>query len=203
VALDPQAAEMLVPDAVRASVEAGRMWTGHLLSAAPGLAGAALLHNNVTAAALAFGLGLTCGLGTGLLLLLNGLLLGAALVYTAQHGMAGALLAFTAAHGPLELSALLLAAQAGFVMAGALVDPGERTRGAALQAVGGEVAALLTVVVPALTLAALLEAGVSPVRAIPTAARGGLGLLLAGALWGWLLGVRRRIRPCACPPARA
>jgi uncharacterized membrane protein SpoIIM required for sporulation len=203
VALDPRAAELLVPEPVRAAVDAGRMWTGHLLSAAPGVSGALLLQNNATAAALAFGLGLTCGLGTGLLLLLNGLLVGAVLAHAARHGMAGALLAFTAAHGPLEVSALLLAAQAGFLLAGALVDPGEWPRSAALQAAGAEAAPLLAVVVPALALAALLEAAISPASTFPPWARAALGLALAAALWGWLLGGRRRLSPSAARPAPA
>jgi uncharacterized membrane protein SpoIIM required for sporulation len=187
VALAPGAAELLVPAPVRTSVEAGRLWTGHLLSAAPGVAGAALLQNNVTAAALAFGLGLTAGLGTAVLLLLNGVLLGAVLAYAGQHGMAPALLGFVAAHGPLELSALVVAGAAGLVLAGALVEPGELPRGAALQAAGREAASLLVVVVPALTLAALLEAGVSPRTAVPAWAKAAAGLGLAAALWAWLL----------------
>ena len=198
VALDPRAAELLVPEPVRSAVENGRMWTGHLLSAAPGFSGARLLHNNVTAAALAFALGLSAGLGTALLLLLNGVLIGAVLVHVSRHGMAGDLLGFVAAHGPLELSALLLAGQAGFLLAGALVDPGEWPRRMALQAAGRDAAPLLAVVVPALTLAALLEASVSPLPAFPVAAKAAVGLGLAGALWAWVLR-----RPRAWPPPAA
>jgi len=187
VALDPGAAELLVPQSVREAVAAHRMWTGHLLSASPGVSGAALLHNNVTVATLSFGLGLTAGLGTALLLVLNGALLGAVLAHAAAHGMGGQVLAFLAGHGPLELSALLLAAQAGFVLATALVDPGEWPRRAALQLAGREAAVLLLVVVPALVLAALLEAGVSPTGAFSGLERGALGLGLATALWAWLL----------------
>lgn len=187
VALDARAAELLVPEPVRVAVSAGRMWTGHLLSAAPGVSGAHLLHNNVTAAALAFGLGLTAGLGTAVLLLLNGVLLGAVLAHVVRHAMAAGLLGFVAAHGPLEISALLLAGQAGFVLAGALVDPGEWPRRIALQAAGRDAAPLLAVVVPALTLAALLEASVSPLASFPVPAKAALGLGLAAALWAWLL----------------
>ncbi|HVO18829.1 MAG TPA: stage II sporulation protein M [Anaeromyxobacter sp.] len=190
VALDPGAAELLVPLPVREAVAEHRMWTGHLLSAAPGVSGAALLHNNVTVAVLSFGLGLTAGLGTALLLVLNGALLGAVLAHAAIHGMGGAVLAFVAGHGPLELSALLIAAQAGFVLAAALVDPGEWPRRTALQVAGRESAMLLAVVVPALVLAALLEAGVSPSGTFSPQARAVLGLGLAATLWAWLLGPR-------------
>jgi uncharacterized membrane protein SpoIIM required for sporulation len=191
VALDPRAAELLVPSPVRSAVDAGRMWTGHLLSAAPGAAGAHLLHNNVTVAGLAFGLGLSAGLGTALLLLLNGVLLGAVFAHVLRHSMAADLLGFVAAHGPVELSALLLAAQAGFVLAGALVDPGEWPRRLALQVAGRDAAPLLAAVVPALTLAALIEASVSPAQTIPAAAKAAIGLGLAAALWSWALRPRR------------
>jgi len=187
VMLDPRAAVLLVPDPVRSAVAAGRMWTGHLLSAAPGISSAQLLHNNVTAAALAFGLGLTAGLGTALLLLLNGVLVGAVFAYAFRHAMTADLLGFVAAHGPLEISALLLAAQAGFVLAGALVDPGEWPRRNALQAAGRDAGPLLAAVVPALTLAALLEASVSPAQAFPALAKAAVGIGLALALWTWLL----------------
>jgi uncharacterized membrane protein SpoIIM required for sporulation len=187
VGLDARAAELLVPEPVRVAVESGHMWTGHLLSAAPGFSGAHLLHNNVTAAALAFALGLSAGLGTAVLLLLNGVLVGAVFVHVFRHAMGGSLLAFVAAHGPLEISALLLAGQAGFVLAGALVDPGEWPRRLALQAAGRDAAPLLAVVVPALTLAALLEASVSPLASFPAAAKGAVGLGLAAALWVWVL----------------
>jgi uncharacterized membrane protein SpoIIM required for sporulation len=182
VAVDPLAAALLVPEEVRDAVAARRMWTEHLLDAAPGVSGAALAHNNLGVAALAFALGLTAGLGTALLLFANGLLLGAVLAHAAQGGMAGPLLAFVAAHGPAELSALLVAAQAGFVLAGALVDPGEWPRGAALARAGREAARLMAIVVPLLAVVALVEAAVSTSGGIPAAAKGALGLALAAAL---------------------
>ncbi|MGC3996095.1 MAG: stage II sporulation protein M [Anaeromyxobacter sp.] len=161
VAWAPDAAAWLVPEPVRSAVAAGRLWTGHLLSAAPGVSGAALAHNNVSAAALAFGLGaLTAGLGTAALLLLNGLLLGAVLTHAWQGGLGLPVLGFMAAHGPLELSAFLLAAQAGLAVAQALIEPGELSRAAAVQLRGREAARILAPVVPALALAALLEAAV-------------------------------------------
>jgi uncharacterized membrane protein SpoIIM required for sporulation len=187
VALDPGAAALLVPEQVRDAIAARRMWTGHLLQVAPGVSGSAIAHNNVTVAGLAFALGLTAGLGTAVLLVTNGLLLGAVLACAVQGGMAGPLLGFVAAHGPTELSALVLAAQAGFVLAGALIDPGEWPRGAAVSAAGRAAAPLLALVVPALALVALVESSVSPAPGIPGWAKGILGLGLAGALWAFLL----------------
>lgn len=186
VALEPTAAGWLVPAGVRRSLEAGRLWTGDLLSAAPGVAGGALLRNNVAAAALCFALGLTGGLGTAALLLANGVLLGAVTVAVAQAGLLPGFLAFLSAHGPAELSALVLAGQGGFLLAAGLVRPGEWPRADAVVARGREGARLLAVVVPVLLLVALVEATVSPSETFPAAARAALGLGLSAALWGYL-----------------
>ncbi len=193
VTLDPGAAALLVPEPVRDAVAARSMWTEHLLQVAPGVSGSAIAHNNVTVASLAFALGLTAGLGTAILLVTNGLLLGAVLAYAVQGGMGGPLLAFVAAHGPAELSALVLAAQAGFVLAAALVDPGEWPRGTALAAAGREAAPLLAVVVPVLVTVALVETAISPSASFAPWAKGLLGLALAAGLWTFLArGGRRR-----------
>lgn len=193
VTVDPSAAELLVPEPVRDAVAARRMWTEHLLQVAPGVSGSAIAHNNVAVASLAFALGLTAGLGTALLLVMNGLLLGAVLVHAAQGGMAGPLLGFVAAHGPAELSALVLAAQAGFVLARAVVDPGEWPRGTAVAAAGRSAAPVLAVVVPVLALVALLEAAVSPAAGVPAWVKGALGLALAAGLWTFLLARGRAV----------
>jgi uncharacterized membrane protein SpoIIM required for sporulation len=186
VALEPATADWLVPATIRRSLAAGRLWTGALLDAAPGLAGGALLRNNVTVAALCFALGLTGGLGTAALLLVNGVLLGAVLVAVTQAGLAPAFLAFLSAHGPGELSALVLAGQGGFLLAAGVLRPGEWPRVDAVAARGREGARLLAVAAPVLLLVALVEATVSPADGFPAAARAALGLALAAALWGYL-----------------
>jgi uncharacterized membrane protein SpoIIM required for sporulation len=173
------------------------MWTEHLLQVAPGVSGSAIAHNNVTVACLAFALGLTAGLGTAALLVTNGLLLGAVLAHAAQGGMAGPLLAFVAAHGPTELSALVLAGQAGFVVAAAVVDPGEWPRGAAIAVAGRAAAPVMAVVVPLLAIVALLESLVSPTQSISAPAKGALGIALAVALWTFLLSQSRQRAPAS------
>lgn len=187
VVLHPRAAELLVPEQVRDAVAAKRMWTEHLLQVAPGVSGSAIAHNNVTVASLAFALGLTGGIGTAVLLVTNGLLLGAVLAHAAQGGMAGPLLGFVAAHGPAELSALVLAGQAGFILAAAVIDPGEWPRSAAIAQAGRAAAPVMGVGVPVLALVALLESTLSPSQGIPPWGKGLLGVALACALWSFLL----------------
>ncbi|HEY6106840.1 MAG TPA: stage II sporulation protein M, partial [Anaeromyxobacteraceae bacterium] len=101
-------------------------------------------------------------------------------------GQGSAFLAFVSAHGPAELLALLLAAQAGFLLAGALLLPGEAARAPLLAAAGREGSRLLAVVVPLLVLVGVVEATISPGSAFPPWARAALGAALASGVLAWL-----------------
>jgi uncharacterized membrane protein SpoIIM required for sporulation len=182
VLADPAAASALVPPAVRASVDAGHMWTDSLLGLAPGAAGSALARHNIAVSALVFAGGLSGGLVTGWLLFSNGLLLGAAGAYCADRAMLGPFLGFVGAHGPAELTAVALAGQAGFLLASALVEPGEWPRSAALAARGREAARLMALAVAVLLVVGLVESTISPGRIFPAWAKLSLGLGLAAAL---------------------
>jgi len=192
VAADPAAAAALVPPSVRSAVAARRMWTDSLLGIAPGLGGSLIARNNVTVTGLTFLLGLTGGIGTAWLLFANGLLLGAVTAHCVLHGMGRPFLAFVAAHGPAELTCLLLAGQAGFLLAQALVDPGEWPRGEALRRRALEGARLLAVAAPLLAVVAAVESTISPGALFPGAAKAVFGIGLAAALLAylWRLGVR-------------
>src|SRR5205814_1154451 len=67
-----------------------------------------IITNNVQVAFFAFAFGITAGIGTLLLLTLNGLFFGAVLGLFANYGLAGWLLTFVARHGVLELTAILI-----------------------------------------------------------------------------------------------
>lgn len=182
VALEPAAAEALVPPEVRAAVAARRMWTDSLLGLAPGAAGSALARHNISVSALVLAGGFTGGLLTGWLLFANGVLLGAVAVHCARQEMLEPFLSFVAAHAPAELTAVLLAGQGGFLLARALVAPGEWPRRQALAEAGREAARLLWLVVAVLLVVGLVESTISPGRLFPLAARLALGAGLAGAV---------------------
>jgi len=186
VAVEPGAAELLVPVAIRDAVAHRHVWTDDLLSVAPGVGGSAIIRNNVTVASLAFAGGLAFGLVTAALLLSNGLVLGAVAAFAWQGGQGHSFSAFVSAHGPAELLALLVAAQAGFLLAGALLLPGEAPRPALLAVRGREGSRLLAVVVPLLVLVGVIEASVSPGAAFPPWAKAALGTALAAAVLSWL-----------------
>ncbi|HTP50898.1 MAG TPA: stage II sporulation protein M [Anaeromyxobacteraceae bacterium] len=192
VHFDPVGAGWLVPGAVREAVAEGRLWTDTLLTAAPGITGSLIARNNVAVVALAFALGLTGGLGTAAVLIGNGLLLGAVAAHCERHGMLRPLLGFVAAHGPAELAAVLLAAQAGFLLAAAVWAPGELSRQDALRERAREGGRLLVLVVPLLGGVALVESHVSPAATLSAGWKAALGLALVAALAIYLAWPGRR-----------
>src|SRR6266705_239702 len=130
----PAIAEEVLPDEMiaRARAGAGRRAEGVGYAEAPSMylpvVASRIITNNVQVAFFAFAFGITAGVGTLLLLTLNGLFFGAVLGLFANYGLAGWLLTFVAGHGVLELTAIFIAGGAGLLVARALVAPGDLTR---------------------------------------------------------------------------
>ena len=153
-----------------------------------------ILANNVKAAFNAFALGLTLGLGTILVLFLNGMMLGVFMGVGQQQGALMDMLAVVAPHGVLEICAFLVAAAAGLVVGASLAAPGDLTRAQSLVQGARQALRLALGAVPLLLVAALVEGLLSPqsaglfsenaVRVAFGLALGGLGLayLFAGDL---------------------
>jgi uncharacterized membrane protein SpoIIM required for sporulation len=76
-------------------------------------------------AILTLALGLTWGIGTLIMLFYNGIILGAVAVDYAMAGQTSFLLGWLLPHGAVEIPAILLAGQAGIVLAGALIGWGK------------------------------------------------------------------------------
>lgn len=135
--MDPDAAPYLVPEdhlkldpVERAKDEAKA--EGHSVEEQANFS-AFLFTHNIQVAFLAFALGITVGIGTGLMLFVNGLFLGAlAQVYTAK-GMAGWFWAWILPHGIPEITAICIAGAAGLVIARGLAAPKGLPRGMALR----------------------------------------------------------------------
>jgi uncharacterized membrane protein SpoIIM required for sporulation len=104
---------------------------------------------------------------------------------------------FVASHGFLEISAIITASAAGFMLAGALLNPGRYTRREALSVRGLRATQLALGSAPALVAAALVEAFVSPVANLPAWFKILFGLILAAAYWSYLLLCGRRREPVA------
>jgi len=106
--------------------------------------------------------GVTWGVGTILLLLTNGVMMGGIIVDYVAAGEAEFLLGWLLPHGSVEIPAILLAGQAGLVLAGALIGRGTRvplrTR---LREVSADVVTLMFGVAVFLVWAGIVESFVS------------------------------------------
>jgi uncharacterized membrane protein SpoIIM required for sporulation len=86
-----------------------------------------LMTNNIRVSLFAFGLGITWGLGTVIVLFYNGVILGAVAADYVQGGQTKFLLGWLMPHGAIEIPAILLAGQAGLMLASALIGWGDPT----------------------------------------------------------------------------
>ncbi len=84
-----------------------------------------LMTHNTRVAIFTLALGMTWGIGTLIMLFYNGVILGAVAIDYVMAGEAPFLLGWLLPHGAIEIPAILLAGQAGIVLAGALIGWGK------------------------------------------------------------------------------
>ena len=126
-----------------------------------------IIANNVQVTFAAFALGVTLGVGTLVVLLLNGISLGGVFGLYASKGILPLLLAFVAPHGVLELSAICISAGGGLLIAAGILVPGSRTRRRALIENGRRAIRLIAGSTLLLVVAGSLEGMVSPIPTWP------------------------------------
>jgi uncharacterized membrane protein SpoIIM required for sporulation/uncharacterized RDD family membrane protein YckC len=153
---------------------------------------AAIISNNIQVSFLAFVGGLTAGLLTAWVLFGNGLMLGLGFGLFHNYGALGYLTTFVAGHGVLELTAIFIAAGAGFRLAKAIIAPGDRLRKDALVVEGAIAAKMVGAVVTLLAIAGTIEGLLSTSDApavwkygVSAASAVFLALYLASG-WGYL-----------------
>ena len=137
------------------------MWTHSIIGVKP-LASSTIMTNNLTVGFMAYGTGITAGLGTIYMMFYNGLLMGVIGTACSLAGMSLSLWSFVAPHGALELPAIFLAGAAGLKIAHGLLFPGVLPRKQSLVAAGREATALVLGTVPLLIIAGTIEAFISP-----------------------------------------
>jgi uncharacterized membrane protein SpoIIM required for sporulation len=86
---------------------------------------AQLMANNIRVSIMALALGMTWGIGTLILLFYNGIILGAVSLDYILGGQTKFLVGWLLPHGSIEIPAILLAGQAGLVLANALIGWGQ------------------------------------------------------------------------------
>jgi uncharacterized membrane protein SpoIIM required for sporulation len=169
------------PEASTATLRAVLYGNGHRADGLEILAGL-LFTNNAQVALVCFALGFLLGVPSSLMILQNGLILGAFLALYAAHGLTGELIGWLCVHGTTELFAIVLAGAAGVRIGWAVAFPGRLPRIEAMAAAGRLAGKVMLGVVVMLFVAALLEGFVRQLVTIE-ALRYAIGIT---ALAGWI-----------------
>jgi len=143
------------------SIEKHKMWTDSIVTV-KAAASSQILTNNLSVSFATFALGITAGIGTVWMMLLNGLLIGVVGVACWREGMSLPLWSFVAAHGVLELPAIFIAGGAGFGIARGLLFPSALPRRESLVRAGSRSVRLVLGTIPMLLIAGFVEGFISP-----------------------------------------
>lgn len=139
-----------------------------------------LMTHNIRISIFVLALGMTWGIGTLLLLFYNGVILGAVAFDYIAGGQTKFLLGWLLPHGSIEIPAILLAGQAGLVLAKALIGWGQPvTLGDRLRAIANDLMMMIYGIALLLTWAGLIEAFFSQYHepVIPYEVKIGFGLV--------------------------
>lgn len=118
-----------------------------------------LFRHNTLVGLLCFGLGFALGLPTLLLLLYNGLTIGAFIALHMRHDLTIACIGWLSIHGVTEILAILLCAAAGLVIAESILFPGALPRLERLARHGRRAAGVAAGAVALFFLAGIIEGG--------------------------------------------
>ncbi len=190
VALDPEAKQIITPfphlleDPAQRVADEEKI-VGDRLEGAKSSFSAQLMTHNTRVAILALALGMTWGAGTAILLFYNGVILGAIAFDYIRAGQTTFLLGWLLPHGSVEIPAILIAGQAGLVLAGALIGwSGNVPLRLRLREIGGDLVTLISGVAILLVWAGLVESFLSQYHepVFPYGAKISLGLIELGLL---------------------
>lgn len=135
--------------------------------------------NNIKVSCFAFLLGIVCSVGTVVLLMYNGIMLGSFQYYFFSKGLGLASVMVIWVHGTLEIAAIILSGAAGLILGNSLLFPGTYTRLISFKRGGKDGVKIIIGLVPIFIAAALLESFVTRHTEMPTWLS---GLILMGSL---------------------
>lgn len=189
-ARNPVLEGLIVSGPMREAINSKHLWTEPLTRTAP-RASSAIAVNNINVSLMAWAFGLTLGVGTVWLLVLNGIMLGAISAACLRAGMLVPLAEFVVGHGALELPAIWIASGAGLLLAEAMLFPGRYRRRVELGLKGRHSVQVMIGIVPILLVAGAVEGFISPSN-LPGFVKALLGLSLGLGLLAYILGGRNR-----------
>ena len=185
VQLNPDFGWHFINEQTAANLSQGKLWTEQIRGLSS-VASSQIATNNIQVSLIAFAMGVTGGIGTMIMLLSNGAMIGGLLMVTGHYSQAGALFEFMISHGILEISIIFVAAGCGLALGDALLHPGNLSRGDAMRETARNVFPVLLFSAGCLIPAGLVEGYISPYEEIPLAMKVIVGIVLGASYW-WLL----------------
>lgn len=144
--------------------------------------------NNIRVAFLAFVLGLFGSVGTVMLLMFNGIMLGTFQYFFYQKGLFLTSFLTIWIHGTIEISAIIIAGAAGLILGDGLLNPKTYSRSLSMQVASKRALRVLLSTVPLFIIAGFLESFVTRLTDLPTVVKVGIiSLSLAFIIYHYLI----------------
>ncbi|MBB1261319.1 stage II sporulation protein M [Streptomyces alkaliterrae] len=179
------------PAEIREMTRPGGQYEAYYSSSPAASFAAQVWTNNAQVAAISLVFGVFLGIPVLWVLLLNTANLGVALGLMASAGRLDVFLGLVLPHGLLELTAVFVAAGTGLRLGWTVVDPGPRTRRAALAEEGRTAIGMALGLAVVLLVSGVIEGFVTP-SGLPTWGRVGIGLLAEALFLTYVLVLGRR-----------
>ncbi|PRX44178.1 putative membrane protein SpoIIM required for sporulation [Prauserella shujinwangii] len=184
-------ATIAAPEEIRAMTRPGGGYEAYYSSEPAGSFATQVWTNNARVAAASLVLGVLLGLPVLFVLWTNALNLAVGIGLMTAAGRGEFFLGLLAPHGLLELTAVFVAAGTGLRLGWTVIDPGRRSRSAALAREGRSVVVIALGLVVVLLVSGLIEAFVTP-SGLPTWARVGIGVAAEAAFLAYVFVLGRR-----------
>ncbi len=181
--ISPENAAAFLPKAILDNIDFGNNssanWNGPIESSF-------ILTNNIRVGFYAFALGITLGIGTSVVLVYNGFILGTLASLAMSKGFSLWFWSLILPHGVLELFAIFVCGAAGLSIGYAFINPGLYSRRDSLILKGKTAIKLVCGTIPIFTVAGFIEGFITP-SALPQLAKLGFALFTLLLLLFWLL----------------
>lgn len=135
-----------------------------------------ITFNNIRVAFMAFAMGLLLSVGTGYILFKNGVMVGAFVAFFQREGLVAHALPVIMLHGTIELSSIVVAGAAGFLLGNGFLFPGTYPRMTAFRMGAKRGLKIVISLVPMFILAGFIESFITRYEFMPVV----LKLLIIG-----------------------